>query len=322
MTSRRPVQPSAPTDDQPPSYGWHPTVLTDNQPPSYGWQPTTPTDDPPVNYGWQQSVVTQPPSVLQRDVSQRLPPPPPPMPQANDPWMARVGPMAWCPPGLEYLTQLDQVIVKQDIEVLELLFGVETENSYKILNRENQQCYKALEESGFLARQFCGNKRGFKIFIRDNFNQTVITLTRPFKCCSCGSCCACEDMCQDEIEVTSNGYVLGSVRQNWACCSPLFSVMDQHQNPQFEIVGPVCTFTLFNKSIEFTVNRTQDGREIGAISKYRGNIAREMFTDADTFGVTFPIDLDVRLKALLLGCVFLIDFKYFEDTPSRRKKHR
>ena len=37
-----------------------------------------------------------------------------------------------------------------------------------------------------------------------------------------------------------------------------------------------------------------------------------MFTDADNFGINFPIDLDVKVKATLLGATFLIDFMYFE----------
>jgi len=38
-----------------------------------------------------------------------------------------------------------------------------------------------------------------------------------------------------------------------------------------------------------------------------------MFTKADNFAVSFPIDLDVRMKAVLLGTIFLIDFMYFEQ---------
>lgn len=32
----------------------------------------------------------------------------------------------------------------------------------------------------------------------------------------------------------------------------------------------------------------------------------EMFTDADNFGLEFPMDLDVSMKAVLLGAAFLI----------------
>lgn len=33
---------------------------------------------------------------------------------------------------------------------------------------------------------------------------------------------------------------------------------------------------------------------------------KEVFTDTDNFGVSFPLDLDVKLKAVLLGACFLI----------------
>ncbi|GFO08213.1 hypothetical protein PoB_003471800 [Plakobranchus ocellatus] len=55
---------------------------------------------------------------------------------------------------------------------------------------------------------------------------------------------------------------------------------------------------------------------IANINKQWSGFAREYFTDSDNFGVSFPIDLDVKLKATLIGCVFLIDFMYFEDSGS------
>ena len=42
----------------------------------------------------------------------------------------------------------------------------------------------------------------------------------------------------------------------------------------------------------------------------------ELFTDADNFGISFPVDLDVKAKATLLGATFLIDFMYFEKSNS------
>ena len=46
--------------------------------------------------------------------------------------------------------------------------------------------------------------------------------------------------------------------------------------------------------------------EVGKISKQWTGFVREAFTDADNFGATFPMDLDVKMKAVLLGAVFLI----------------
>lgn len=48
------------------------------------------------------------------------------------------------------------------------------------------------------------------------------------------------------------------------------------------------------------------GETVGKISKQWSGLAREIFTDADFFGITFPMDLDVRIKAVLLGATFLI----------------
>ena len=60
----------------------------------------------------------------------------------GDHWMAPVGEQMVplnCPPGLEYLTMIDQLIVKQKLEMLEAVagvmgYGLETSNKYKIKN--------------------------------------------------------------------------------------------------------------------------------------------------------------------------------------------
>jgi len=52
---------------------------------------------------------------------------------------------------------------------------------------------------------------------------------------------------------------------------------------------------------------SSDGsRQVGVISKQWSGIAREAFTDADVFGISFPMDLDVKMKAVMLGACFLI----------------
>jgi hypothetical protein len=56
--------------------------------------------------------------------------------------------------------------------------------------------------------------------------------------------------------------------------------------------------------------------EVGKISKQWSGLLREAFTDADNFGISFPMDLDVRMKAVLLGAMFLIDFMFFEKAKN------
>ncbi|KAL1469306.1 hypothetical protein MTO96_005006 [Rhipicephalus appendiculatus] len=82
------------------------------------------------------------------------------------------------------------------------------------------------------------------------------------------------------------------------------------------IEGPFCTSAVCcNDAVFNTFNR--NGRvKIGTMSKNWSGMLREAFTDIDNFTVTFPIDLNVRLKAMLLAALFLIDFIFLESIAS------
>ena len=43
-----------------------------------------------------------------------------------------------CPPGLEYLTQIDQLLVKQKVRLLEVFTGYEQNNKFAIKNAMGQ----------------------------------------------------------------------------------------------------------------------------------------------------------------------------------------
>lgn len=49
-----------------------------------------------------------------------------------------------------------------------------------------------------------------------------------------------------------------------------------------------------------------ESTKVGRISKQWTGLVREAFTDADNFGICFPLDLDVKIKAALFGACFLI----------------
>lgn len=44
---------------------------------------------------------------------------------------------------------------------------------------------------------------------------------------------------------------------------------------------------------------------IGKISKYWSGFVNNVFTNADNFGIHVPADLDVRVKASMIGACFL-----------------
>jgi len=51
--------------------------------------------------------------------------------------------------------------------------------------------------------------------------------------------------------------------------------------------------------------------EVGRIQKQWSGLLKEMFTDADNFGVEFPQSATSQEKALLLAATFIIDYLFF-----------
>ncbi|CAJ0582559.1 unnamed protein product, partial [Mesorhabditis spiculigera] len=242
---------------------------------------------------------------------------PPAPPGAPVQWMQPPPTIPNCPPGLEYLTQVDRIFIKQKKSLTEAFTNWEISNKYVLLNSANQQVYYAFEESGCCERQCCGSARGFVMHIVDNFQREVLTIRRPFKYFTGGSCACCR-ACSVEAHIeTPQGEQLGHVIQKFGWCSNNFAVVNGDESKEiFNVLGPNLCGCSYNCDIcadkVFEIQST-DGQPVGAIRKKWGGMAREAFTTADIFHVEFPYDLDVRYKATLLGAAFLIDFMQFEQ---------
>lgn len=216
------------------------------------------------------------------------------------------------PRGLEYLTMIDQLLVKQKIELLEAFVGFETNNKYTIKNNMGQHVYYAVEENDLCTRNCLGASRPFEISIMDNQRSEVMRIYRPFRCSSC--CCPCF---LQEIEIYSaNRQLLGSVTQDWSIFFPKYTIRNGAGEAVLRIDGPFCPFSMCG-DVEFEVLSLDRSTKVGKITKQWSGLMREMFTDTDYFGVTFPMDLDVNIKAVLLAATFLIDYMYFEKTGDR-----
>lgn len=53
------------------------------------------------------------------------------------------------------------------------------------------------------------------------------------------------------------------------------------------------------------VKTINENLTIGKISKYWSGFVNNVFTNADNFGIHVPADLDVRVKAAMIGACFL-----------------
>lgn len=230
-------------------------------------------------------------------------------------WMPSPGSIPGVPPGLEYLSQLDQVLIHQQVELLEAFTGFETENKYIVANSLGQQMFFATELSGCLERQCCGPVRSFEMQLLDNANREVIHLARPYRCNCCWCCCYRQEM---DVQVPV-GVSVGSVRQRCSPLKPEFDICGADGECQLQIIGPVCQCAPCGDVI-FNV-LTTSGQKIGEVRKQWTGVVKEMFTDADNFGVTFPKDLAVTTKVTLMAAAFLIDFMFFENNQNKNHHH-
>lgn len=173
-----------------------------------------------------------------------------------------------------------------------------------------------------MAGQCCfGNNRPFDVEILDHTNREVIHVTRPLTCWL------------SEVEVcASDGQLFGLVEKEATFLHPNYLIKNHYGEGVLRIKGPLVQSHLLG-NIEFTVKpslqlnkdfkcvlvriylnshsyhlqiKQMDGAEIGKISKKWTGLAQELFTDASHFGISFPLDLDVRMKAVLLGACLLI----------------
>ncbi|XP_072315278.1 phospholipid scramblase 3b [Eucyclogobius newberryi] len=223
------------------------------------------------------------------------------------------GPAA--PPGLEYLTQVDQILIHQKVELLEAFIGFETNNQYEIKNSLGQKIYTAKEKNDCCTRNCCGSLRSFDMKIKDNMDREVIRLVRPFRCVSCW--CPC---CLQEMEVQAPpGTTIGYVKQDWHPFLPKFSIQGPNKETVLKLEGP-CFACNCCGDVNFELKGKDGSESIGRISKQWSGLLKEVFTDTDNFGIQFPMNLDVKMKAVLMAACFLIDFMFFEKVGEANQR--
>ncbi|XP_035871733.1 phospholipid scramblase family member 5 [Phyllostomus discolor] len=204
------------------------------------------------------------------------------------------------PPGLEYLSQLELIIIHQQVELLGMILGTETSNKYEIKNSLGQRIYFAVEESICFNRTVCSTLRSCTLRITDNSGREVITVNRPLRCNSCWCPCYLQEL---EIQAPP-GTIVGYVAQKWDPFLPKFTIQNANKEDILKIVGPCATCGCFG-DVDFEVKTMDEKLTIGKISKYWSGFVNNVFTNADNFGIHIPADLDVTVKAAMIGACFL-----------------
>jgi uncharacterized protein YxjI len=198
----------------------------------------------------------------------------------------------------EALSSGTGLMVKQRRELGEL-FGFETRNKYELLTFEGKSVGFCAEQQkgllGILFRQVLGHWRRFNLIMFDADRKPLFKVTHPFR------------FFFQRLELqTMEGEKIGALQQRFGILTKKFDI----QGPDGSVIGRMRS-GLF-KLWTFPVTN-QMGEEVGKVEKKWGGALKEIFTDQDTFRVSFRADLSSEEKLILVASAVFIDLKYFEN---------
>lgn len=200
---------------------------------------------------------------------------------------------------MESLASARSLVVTQRKEWGEILTGFEGKNRYIVSDESGRRLYLAAEEPGsLLLRWFLKAYRPFTVAVLTEGGAVVLRAVRPFRFY----------FHQAEV-IDARGQSLGTIVRRFSILRRIYTVLDGAGRETFQLFGPLLH--------PWTFQIRKDGVECGKITKKWSGLLKEGFSDADNFGVVFPAEWDVRVKALFLGAVFLIDFVHFENKNDR-----
>lgn len=191
-----------------------------------------------------------------------------------------------------------RILVRQVKEWGEILSGLETRNRYDLFDEAGGAIGQAAELGGGLARLFTrsvlGRCRRATLVILDPSGEESGRGEKPFR------------FYFHRMEVFEGERKVGAIQRRFSLLHRKFEVENADGEVVLEIFSPL--FRIWTFKILF------HGQEVGVIKKEWGGALREVFTDADSFGVEYLDSPDMeRLRTLLLCATFLIDFTCFEN---------
>jgi|Transcript_5872 hypothetical protein len=234
--------------------------------------------------------------------------------------------------GLNPLIGLAALQINQEKEMLEAALNMvsidyEGANKYKVRDPAGRPIYFIAEESGCCARQCCDPYHTMALHMTDMSGENVLTMKRPWTC-NCAFCClSCEfgNMCGcTHMEVfmggkhdTDDEHKIGEVRMP-CCgggCTPVLNLQNKKGETKAVVKGPCCCVSdLCGANFEV---QTPEGKSIGDVKKLGvqsvSDAVVEATTDADNFMISFPKDVNVEYKALMLSSLLLLDYMFFES---------
>lgn len=156
--------------------------------------------------------------------------------------------------------------------------------------------------------------RGFEMMIYDRQEREMFTFRRPVRC----DTCCCPSFMQ-EMHIFSRhcgeDRLVCSVTQVWSLFAARF-ILDAGREDARLIVRSTPFICSQFMDIAFEITDRSE-RVVGGIQKLRVPRDARRVNDKNLYAIAFPVEIDVEMKAVCMGALFLINFLYNEDMPKR-----
>ncbi|KAF7994375.1 hypothetical protein HCN44_003847 [Aphidius gifuensis] len=182
-------------------------------------------------------------------------------------------------PGIQMLIPLDKLMINHDIEMLSRIPA-----DFKHCN----VIVDMLEEPLYYSQQIPRGSGMWTSFIFDKYGQVAFKISKVF----------------DEVTVSCNDIKIGSVIKKFSL-SPNFGIYNSNNKEVLKLKGSFLGMSLEHKlKLE-----TLDGQEIGEIKNTCSIDQRTCLTNIN-YTATFPENLDVHCKAIILATMIIWDFDH------------
>ncbi|XP_018430367.1 PREDICTED: phospholipid scramblase 1-like [Nanorana parkeri] len=183
------------------------------------------------------------------------------------------------PPGLQYLLQINQLSIHERFSVSQ-----GRARSFDVLDHRGQRIYQANQHV-----ECCGPT--FDLRVRDNRADDVMGVTVSN---GCG--------CSRQAHVTlSTAGLIGSVAFPSNAFITHLSIMSPSNEVLLLILGPSLKISIFG-SVTFEVKSRDEQHVVGMIRN-----------EGNRYTITFPKDMEVTMKAMLLASCFYLDALIYDQ---------
>ena len=201
---------------------------------------------------------------------------------------------------IPFLAGQQRVFVRQKKEWTEILIDWETRNNYEVLSDAGETLGRIAEHDGglmdHLRRFILRSHRPLDVGVFEPGGQQLARLTRKFFF-----------FFSDLSLTTPDGREVGSVHRRFGIIFRKYDLRDVHGRTFARVRSPLWRIWTFPVEGD-------EGRRAATISKKWGGMLREVFADADTFGIDFQEwDWTDEERAVLFAAALSIDFDFFEN---------